>query len=171
MCVWYTTDFILHCMFSFVFQERQIWFLMLIFFILELFLVNDEAAQKTILSRRCFWASTFMILTTEIIKWLYESNGYDSLFMRRFYINRKPCRYLATALVLSLLIWKKWKFFVLMPFWTCFLVFSVFSHHWFIISSVCPPVLLPLLACAAFLHYFKWILCCQYIDFSSRTII
>lgn len=94
--VWYTTDFILHCMFSFVFQDLQIWFLMLIF-IFELFLVNDEAAQKTILSRRCFWASTFMTLTTEIIKWLYKSKGYDSLFILRFNINRKSYRCLATC--------------------------------------------------------------------------
>lgn len=89
-----------------------------------------EAAQKTILSRRCFWASTFMILTTEIIKWLYESNGYDSLFMRRFDINRKPCRYLATVLVLPLLMWKKWKcchcLFALVPFWSWKLLFSGF---------------------------------------------
>lgn len=135
----------------------------MLIFILELFLVNDEAAQKTILSRRCFWASTFMTLTTEIIKWLYESKGYDSLFILRFNINQKSYRCLATCFC-SFLINVKEIVIAYSP--SCqskpvrcyFLVFLVSFYQCFIISSFSPlfvhprlfSSLFPLVTCAAF---------------------
>jgi len=60
--------------------------------------------------------------------------------MRRFDINRTPWRCFDTALVLSLLMWKKWRIscclFTLMSSWTCSLGFSVFVRLRFFLCSL-----------------------------------
>ncbi len=143
-------------------------------------------AQKTIVNRRCFWASTFMTLTTEIIKWFHESKGYDSLFMQTFNIKQKCYWCLATAFVLSGLMLKeyvsqKWKFSLFNPhhaitILSCYYLYSIFlSMVYYLRLHPClfsPSVtsLFPLLACLAFLFHWNILLCVEHLDFINRYI-